>query len=657
MTRGTRIVFSIVAVGFGLLAWAIAYALLLQFIFHDGRVLKQTISSDPFTPFLQFYAYSTNPLLRQVALLSGIPAVIVTFLAIWLSHRSEEQPFGDAAFQNRQMLRQGKWFRKHGKLFGAFGGKLLRVDDDRHHMIIGPTRSGKGAGYVIPNALTHRGSMIVNDLKGEIYALTAGHRARTGNRVFLFSPGNEKSHRYNPFDFIRPGTGERTTDIQNMSQIMVPKGEGDNAVWQGLSQQLLAGVISYIHESDFYQNRRNFCEVNSFFATGMDLQKVLQKIIAVETYLSKFTVESFRRYISLNEKAARSALIEIDNALRPFQNERIAAATMVTDLDLASIKHRPTSIYLAPNVNDVELLKPLLVLFIQQTLELLTREQDPKALPVYFLLDEFRQLKKMTEITSKLPYVASYNIKFAFIIQDLKNLDEIYGETTRHSMLGNCGYQLVLGANDSATAKYVSEALGKTTATYWTESRAIEILGFNNRSKMQQKRERDLMMPQEIRQLPPEDMILLAEGQAAIRAKKIRYFADRSFRASAQYALKHQPPVPQTDLPQFLPVPATLKSYDAHIGKPKPNPAAAEAKVETNRPAPKSTPRKAQIAKSAEGAATLRNSVRKAETEVEAEAKSLAAKGLIDLTILTGDGRVATLSQPNQPKIGAIHLA
>jgi type IV secretion system protein VirD4 len=633
MTRRTRAVFAIVALGFGLLAWAIAYALFLQFIFHDGRVLKQTISTNPFTPFLQFYAYSANPILQRVALLSGIPAVIVTFFAIWLSHRSEDQPFGDAAFQNRQMLWQGKWFRKHGKLFAAFGGKLLRVDDDRHHMIIGPTRSGKGAGYVIPNALTHRGSMI--------YALSAGHRVRTGNRVFLFSPGNEKSHSYNPFDFIRPGTGERTTDIQNMSQIMVPKGEGDNAVWQGLSQQLLAGIISYIHESDFYQNRRNFSEVNSFFATGMDLQKMMQTIIAVETYLSKFTVESFRRYISLNEKAARSALIEIDNALRPFQNERIAAATMVTDLDLSSIKHRPTSIYLAPNVNDVELLKPLLVLFIQQTLELLTREQDPKALPVYFLLDEFRQLKKMTTITSKLPYVASYNIKFAFIIQDLKNLDEIYGETTRHSMLGNCGYQLVLGANDSATAKYVSEALGKTTATYWTESRAIEILGINNRSKMQQKRERDLMMPQEIRQLPPEDMILLAEGQAAIRAKKIRYFSDRSFRASAQYALKHQPPVPEIDLPQFLPVPATLASYDAHIGEPnQTNPAAAEGNVKTKRPSPKSAPRKAQIAKSAEGAATLRNSVRKAETEVEVEAKSLAARGLLDLSVLTGDERV-----------------
>ncbi len=62
---------------------------------------------------------------------------------------------------------------------------------------------------------------------------------------------------------------------------------------------------------------------------------------------------------------------------------------------------------------------------------------------------------------TKLPYVAGYNIKLAIIIQDLKNLDEIYGETSRHSLLGNCGYQLVLGANDQATAEYASRALGK----------------------------------------------------------------------------------------------------------------------------------------------------------------------------------------------------
>ena len=223
-----------------------------------------------------------------------------------------------------------------------------------------------------------------------------------------------------------------------------------------------------------------------------------------EPYLSRFTLESFNAYIALSERAAASALLDIQKALRPFRNERIAAATSVTDMDLRALKHRPVSIYLAPNITDITLLKPLLALFVQQTLDTLMLEHTSRSVPVYFLLDEFRQLKKMSEITTKLPYVAGYNIKMAFIIQDLKNLDEIYGETSRHSLMGNCGYQLVFGANDQVTAETVSKGLGKRTVRYKTESRTIELMGLHRRTKVEQLRERDLMMPQEVRQMPAE---------------------------------------------------------------------------------------------------------------------------------------------------------
>ena len=122
---------------------------------------------------------------------------------------------------------------------------------------------------------------------------------------------------------------------------------------------------------------------------------------------------------------------------------------------------------------------------------------------------------------NKLPYVAGYNIKMAFIIQDLKNLDEIYGETSRHSLLGNCGYQLILGANDQATAEYASRALGKTDHPVQVGiSHASELMGLPRRTKVEQIRERDLMMPQEVRQMPEDRMILLVEGQRPIFGKQ-----------------------------------------------------------------------------------------------------------------------------------------
>ncbi|NRQ18893.1 type IV secretory system conjugative DNA transfer family protein [Ensifer sesbaniae] len=581
MTKGLQAFYLLFCVGIAFVVWMLGYGLGLQLFYKDGRVLEETITSNPFVPIQQFWIYHTSPALQKVALGSMVPALIVAGLATYIGLKPTSSPLGDAAFQDIASLRRGKWFRKQGHIFGRIGRSILRTKDDRHHLIIGPTRSGKGAGYVIPNALMHEGSMIVTDLKGEVFKATSGYRRQNGSQVFLFAPGSEKTNRYNPLDFVRPERGNRTTDIQNIASILVPENTAsENSVWQATAQQVLAGVISYITESPFYKDRRNLGEVNSFFNSGVDLQALMKYIKEKEPYLSKFTVESFNSYIALSERAAASALLDIQKAMRPFKNERIVAATNVTDMDLRAMKRRPMSIYLAPNITDITLLRPLLTLFVQQVMDILTLEHDPSSLPVYFLLDEFRQLKRMDEIMTKLPYVAGYNIKLAFIIQDLKNLDEIYGETSRHSLLGNCGYQLVLGANDQATAEYASRALGKRTIRYQSESRTIELLGLPRRTKVEQIRERDLMMPQEVRQMPENKMILLVEGQRPIFGEKLRFFKTQPFKSAEAFSQANIPQVPEVEYLPAKAVPATTSEYanggDPSVEIPSPVPMTEE---------------------------------------------------------------------------------
>ncbi|MES0057248.1 type IV secretory system conjugative DNA transfer family protein [Mesorhizobium sp. M0078] len=557
MSQGYKAFYLLFCTGIVFAVWILGYGLGLQIFFRDGRILEATITTNPFAPLLQFWLYKSNTTLQMVAIGALVPALLAGGLVSYIGLRPQGSPLGDAAFQDIASLRRGKWFRKAGHVFGRVGRKILRTKDDRHHLIIGPTRSGKGAGYVIPNALMHEGSMIVTDLKGEIFKATAGYRRRSGSHVFLFAPGAERTNRYNPLDFIRQERGNRTTDIQNTASILVPENtESENSVWQATAQQVMAGAISYVLESPFYNGRRNLGEVNSFFNSGVDLQALMKFIKAKEPYLSKFTLESFNAYLALSERAAASALLDIQKAMRPFKNERVVAATNVTDMDLRAMKRRPISVYLAPNITDITLLKPLLTLFVQQTMDILTLEHDPNSLPVYFLLDEFRQLKKMDEIMTKLPYVAGYNIKLAIIIQDLKNLDEIYGETSRHSLLGNCGYQLILGANDQATADYASHALGKGTIRYQSESRTIELFGLPRRTKVEQIRERDLMMPQEIRQMPERKMVLLVEGQRPVLGDKLRFFETQPFKSAEAFSQTHVPDVPPIEYLPVQPIPA-----------------------------------------------------------------------------------------------------
>jgi len=562
MTGSLRVLYIGFCLTIAFAVWLLAYGIALQLLYGDGRILQATITANPLAPFQQLITYSDSGILRIVAIGALLPAALAAGVVAFAGLRPNSSPLGDARFQTMMSLRRDGWFRRKGKILGRFGRQILRVDDDRHHLIIGPTRSGKGACYVIPNALTHEGSMIVTDLKGEIFRSTAGYRKSRGNQVFLFAPGSDRTHRYNPLDYIRPDRGDRTTDIQNMAAILVPEvTESENSIWQATAQQVMAGAISYINESFYYEGHRTLGEITAFFSSGTNLQALMALIKEREPYLSRFTMESFNAYIALSERAAASALLDIQKALRPFRNERVVAATSVTDMDLRALKHRPISIYLAPNVTDITLLRPLLALFVQQTLDTLMLEHTERSVPVYVLLDEFRQLKKMSEITTKLPYVAGYNVKMAFIIQDLKNLDEIYGETSRHSLMGNCGYQLVFGANDQVTAETVSKGLGKRTLRYKTESRTIELMGLHRRTKVEQLRDRDLMMPQEVRQMLREKMIILAEGQNPVYADKLRFFRTIPFRTMETFSRAHVPDVPATEFIPSRAVPATIPAY------------------------------------------------------------------------------------------------
>lgn len=644
MTGSLRICYLGFCLTVAFAVWLLAYGLGLQLLYGDGRILQATITTDPFAPFQQLIAYGDSTVLRAVALGAVLPAILVAGIVAYAGLRPNTNPLGDARFQTVMSLRRDGWFRKRGKILGRFGRQILRVEDDRHHLVIGPTRSGKGACYVVPNALTHEGSMIVTDLKGEIFRSTAGYRKSKGNQVFLFAPGSDRTHRYNPLDFIRPDRGDRTTDIQNMAAILVPEvTESENSIWQATAQQVMAGAISYVNESVYYEGHRNLGEVTAFFNSGANLQALMTLIKEREPNLSRFTVESFNAYIALSERAAASALLDIQKALRPFRNERVVAATSVTDMDLRALKHRPISIYLAPSVTDITLLRPLLALFVQQTLDTLLLEHTERSVPVYFLLDEFRQLKKMSEITTKLPYVAGYNIKMAFVIQDLKNLDEIYGETSRHSLMGNCGYQLIFGANDQVTAETVSKGLGKRTVRYKTESRTIELMGLHRRTRVEQLRERDLMMPQEVRQMPASKMVIMAEGQNPIYADKLQFFRTAPFRALEWFSRANPPDVPATE---FLPqrrVPATNLPYageDAGASKSEEQDTRSEEKARRIDRKPSVAPKPEAV-----GRRGQRTALSAAKTPPRAGASVKAAPAMLDARFAKAARKLKTLAK------------
>jgi type IV secretion system protein VirD4 len=83
-------------------------------------------------------------------------------------------------------------------LIGAFGDKLIGVDDNRHILTVAGNRAGKSV-TIISNLLHYRGSVLVIDPKAELANITAERRAALGQKVIVLDPFNRASDRLAPY--------------------------------------------------------------------------------------------------------------------------------------------------------------------------------------------------------------------------------------------------------------------------------------------------------------------------------------------------------------------------------------------------------------------------------------------------------------------------
>ena len=77
-----------------------------------------------------------------------------------------------------------------GVVIGGWGGKRTVYCGNDHVVAIGGERSGKTVGLVIPTLMHYRGSIVVHDVGGELYDLTAKYRRAMGQVVIRFAPGD-----------------------------------------------------------------------------------------------------------------------------------------------------------------------------------------------------------------------------------------------------------------------------------------------------------------------------------------------------------------------------------------------------------------------------------------------------------------------------------
>ena len=179
---------------------------------------------------------------------SGLMAVVVAItMSVWRSRQSKRvTTYGSARWASATDIRKAKLSEPVGVFLGLHNDQYLRHEGPEHVLAFAPTRSGKGVGLVVPTLLSWPASVVIHDIKGENWQLTAGWRS-SFSHCLLFNPTDANSAGYNPLLEVRRGAHE-VRDVQNIADILVdPEGALERRNhWEKTSHALLVGAILHV---------------------------------------------------------------------------------------------------------------------------------------------------------------------------------------------------------------------------------------------------------------------------------------------------------------------------------------------------------------------------------------------------------------------------
>lgn len=515
----------------------------------------------PWTLPRYWQAYGERPDVRRVliATLAGSQGLTLGLVGIAVLPR--RRPLhGNARFATRREISKARLLDEQGIILGRLGNHYLVLPGQQGVELEAPPRSGKGVGVVIPNLLNWPGSAIVSDIKGENFTRTAGFRAAHGQEVHLFDPLSERecSARWNPLGYVSETPYRCIDDLQRIGTMLFPDPQAGDPFWTSSARSLFLGIALYLFETE--GARRTLGEVlrQGMASDAEGFQKHWKRVIdtceRAGYPLSQEAVQSLYDVIDLAPTTASSIRKTFTSRLDLWLNPMIDAATSANDFELRELRKRPITIYVQINPDNIARLQPLLNLFFQQAIGLQTREL-PENNPqlrhqVLLMLDEFPALGRIPVIADSTAFLPGYNVRAVIIVQSHSQLIERYGIEGAKSIRKMLAARIVFPPKEYEDAEAISRELGTCTVRQKSISRPMWSGGSKTATVSISEQPRRLLLPQEIKELGPDRMILFYEGLRPVLAHRILYFRDRFF------APRERPPprVPKLDVNRSDPV-------------------------------------------------------------------------------------------------------
>src|SRR5512132_992795 len=409
-------------------------------------------------------------------------------------------------------------------------------------LVVAPTRGGKGL-LAVSQLLSWPHSVVVNDIKGDLFTQTAGYRATLGP-VFVIDPTG-LGHRYDPLN------GKETEDqlLSSATQLLHKPDEGEGAIFTQRATVMLTQLfLAARHEG--------FAPLPYVRTTIRDgLVAAASRLEAARPELATQFLNVDFREANISDRFLLSSWGTLDTRMRPLLTETVIRSLSGTDFTPQELMcgEAPVTVYLRWPERDLLTLSPLVRLLwgslIDDFLTIYDTKQGRGCNPVLLLVDEAGRTA-IPMLADQATTVVGRKIYLWISVQSLSQLETVYGRARATVLRENMESQIYYRPSDLQTAKYLEEKLGLRSA--YARSKTLHH-SHETSSEGLSERPISLLSAQAIAQLKDNEIIGFHRNSPPFRAKRMDWR-----RMPILTRRQSLPPHDLPALPQLQSLPATV---------------------------------------------------------------------------------------------------
>lgn len=427
--------------------------------------------------------------------------------------------------------------------------------------VCGSSGTGKSRSIsrnLVLQAVKRGESLILTDPKSELYESMSEYLRDNGYTVKVFNLIEmDHSDSWNCLNEV----GSSELMAQTFADIVLQNTSGDSkdAFWYNAELNLLKALVLYV-ALEMPPEQRNLATVYDLLYT--QTEKGLSDIMASisHEHVNQYTGEllppspaaaPYAIFKQSSDTVRTSVIIGLGSKLAVLQAQQVRNITSYNEIDL-ELPGKQKCAYFCIVSDQDSTFDFLSSLFFSFLFIRLIRYADGYceggmlSTKVKFVLDEFPNCCLIPDFTKKCSTIRSRGCSVAVFFQNVGQMRNRYPDDQWQEILGACDSTVFLGCTDMLTAEYFSDRIGTASVEVEGTMRELNTMHITNYTPRFRKTNslgrRQLLTPDEVLRLPPDQVLIFIRGQKVMRAKRYDYSLHPDYKKlKSRKAILHEP--------------------------------------------------------------------------------------------------------------------